>query len=60
MADDAEQAVGTVVQAAASADGCEALVSMQIAASTQALHALAATGPALTVQTLPYTLRDDI
>ena len=60
VADDAEQAVGTVVQAAANADGCEALVSMQIAASTQALHALAATGPALTVLTLPYTLRDDI
>ena len=55
---DAEQPVGTVVQcASAPGGGADALVSLQIAAAGEALHA---TGHALTVQPLPYTLLEDI
>ncbi|MES2530226.1 MAG: folate-binding protein [Pseudomonadota bacterium] len=61
-ADDAEQPVGTVVQAAASPDGrWSGLVSMQIAAlDAGGLHAGAADGPALQVDPLPYPLLLDI
>lgn len=60
-ASDAEQPVGTVVQAAAGPDGhWLALVSMQIAAHDEALHAVSASGPALTLHPLPYALLEDI
>ncbi|MGE8319053.1 MAG: YgfZ/GcvT domain-containing protein [Comamonas sp.] len=60
-AGDAEQPVGTVVQAAPRAQGgCDALVSMQMAAAAQELHAGSAVGPALQVQPLPYALLEDI
>ena len=60
-ADDAEQPVGTVVLAAArSAEGFEALVSMQTAAADAALHLGSSTGPALQVLPLPYALKEDI
>lgn len=60
-ASDAEQATGTVVQAAATPDGhWLALVSMQIASAQEALHAGSASGPVLAVQTLPYALLEDI
>jgi len=59
---DAEQPVGTVVQAAQAPDGhWAALVSMQIAAmEAGGLRAGSATGPALTVEPLPYELLADI
>ena len=58
---DAEQPTGTVVQAAqAPHGGWLALVSMQIASAGEALHAVSASGPALTVQPLPYALLEDI
>lgn len=59
---DGEQPVGTVAQAAqAPGGGWSALVSMQISAlEAGALHAGAATGPALTVEPLPYALLEDI
>ena len=61
-AGDAEQPVGIVAQAAAApGGGWAAMVSMQIAAlESGSLHAGAADGPALTVEPLPYPLRDDI
>ena len=61
-AGDAEQPVGTVAQAApAPGGGWAAMVSMQIAAlEAGSLHAGTADGPALTVEPLPYPLRDDI
>ncbi len=60
-ASDAEQPTGTVVQAAqAPGGGWLALVSMQIASAGEALHAGSASGPALTVQPLPYALLEDI
>ena len=60
-ADDAEQPVGTVVLAAArSAEGFEALVSMQTAAADATLHLGSSTGPALRVLPLPYALKEDI
>ncbi|MNV97776.1 hypothetical protein D3C71_1929390 [compost metagenome] len=60
-ASDAEQATGTVVQAAQAADGqWQALVSMQIASAGEALHAGGVDGPALTVLPLPYALLEDI
>ncbi|CAN5680315.1 folate-binding protein YgfZ [soil metagenome] len=61
-ATDAEQPVGTIVQAAAAPDGrWSALVSMQIAAlDAGGLHAGAADGPALQVEPLPYPLLLDI
>ena len=60
-ANDAEQATGTVVQAAQASDGSWlALVSMQIASAGEALRAGSASGPALTVQPLPYALLEDI
>ena len=59
---DAEQPVGTVVQAAPAPDGrWAALVSMQIAAlDAGPLHAVSANGPALKVEPLPYPLLADI
>ena len=60
-ASDAEQAVGTVVQAApAPQGGWEAIVSMQISAAPEALTAGSATGTPLTILPLPYTLLEDI
>lgn len=60
-ASDAEQAAGTVVQAApAPQGGWDAIVSMQISAAEETLTAGSATGPALTVQALPYALLEDI
>jgi folate-binding protein YgfZ len=58
-ANDAEQPVGTVAQAAAGPDGqWSALVSMQIAALEAG--GLQAGGVPLTVQPLPYPLLEDI
>jgi folate-binding protein YgfZ len=59
-ASDDSQPVGTVVQAAASASGFEALVSMQIAAANEPLHLGSNTGPALQILDLPYALKEDI
>lgn len=61
-ANDAEQPVGTVAQAApAPGGGWAALVSMQIAAlETGGLRAGTADGPALAVEPLPYPLLEDI
>ena len=61
-ASDAEQPVGTVVQAAPAPDGrWAALVSMQITAlDAGPLHACSASGPALQVEPLPYPLLADI
>ena len=54
----AEQPVGTVVQsAAAPGGGVDALVALQIAAASGALHV---GGVALTLLPLPYALLDDI
>lgn len=56
--EDAEQPVGTVVQAsAAPGGGVDALVALQIAAASGALHV---GGVALTLLPLPYALLDDI
>ena len=56
--EDAEQPVGTVVQAAAApGGGVDALVALQIAAASGALHV---GGVALTLLPLPYALLDDI
>jgi folate-binding protein YgfZ len=59
---DAEQACGTVVQAAAHpGGGFDAVVSMQIAAAEAGgLRLGSATGPALALQPLPYALLEDI
>ena len=58
---DAEQPVGTVVQAAAApAGGVDALVSLQIAATGGALQVGAADGVPLTLLPLPYALLEDI
>ncbi len=59
---DPEQACGTVVQTApAPTGGWDAIVSLQITAAEHgALHADSLQGPALTLGTLPYALRDDI
>ena len=58
---DAEQAAGTVVQAApAPQGGWEAIISMQISAAPEALMAGSATGSPLTILPLPYTLLEDI
>jgi len=57
---DAEQAVGTVVQAAPVPEGSgtmDALVSLPIAATDQALHVA---GQPLTLLPLPYALLDDL
>jgi len=61
-ASDAEQPVGTVVQAARAADGSwGAIISMQIAAlQAGPLHAGGPDGVALSVQPLPYPLLADI
>ncbi len=61
-ANDAEQPVGTVAQAApAPGGGWAALVSMQIAALEAGdLRAGTADGPALAVEPLPYPLLEDI
>jgi len=59
---DAEQACGTVVQAATNpSGGFDAIVSMQTSAATQgSLHAGSADGPVLRLLPLPYPLLDDI
>lgn len=60
-ASDAEQATGTVVQAApAPQGGWDAIVSMQIQSAQEALTAGSLEGVALTVQSLPYALLEDI
>ena len=60
-AKDAEQPVGSIVQAAATPNGgVDALVSLQIAAADGALHAGSVSGPALVLQSLPYELLADI
>ncbi|MNT28149.1 tRNA-modifying protein YgfZ [compost metagenome] len=61
-ANDAEQPVGTVAQAAPAPDGgWSALISIQIAAlEAGGLHAGAPGGPALSVEPLPYPLLEDI
>lgn len=60
-ASDAEQATGTVVQAApAPAGGWDAVVSMQISAAQEALTAGSASGTALALKPLPYALLEDI
>ena len=60
-ASDAEQATGTVVQAApAPQGGWDAIVSMQIQSAQEALTAGSPEGVALTVQSLPYALLEDI
>ena len=60
-ASDAEQAAGTVVQAApAPQGGWEAIISMQISAAPEALTAGSATGTPLTILPLPYPLLEDI
>lgn len=60
-ASDAEQAAGTVVQAApAPQGGWEAIISMQISAAPEALTAGSAAGTPLTILPLPYTLLEDI
>ena len=60
-ASDAEQATGTVVQAApAPQGGWDAIASMQIQSAQEALTAGSPAGAALTVQPLPYTLLEDI
>jgi folate-binding protein YgfZ len=59
---DAEQPVGLVVQAAAAPQGgFEAIVCLQLSAlDAGSLHAGASTGAQLTLQPLPYALREDI
>ncbi|MGD9773753.1 YgfZ/GcvT domain-containing protein [Diaphorobacter sp.] len=58
---DAEQPVGTVVQAAdAPGGGMDALVSLQIAAASGALQVGAADGVPITLLPLPYALLEDI
>lgn len=60
-ASDTEQATGTVVQVApAPQGGWDAIVSMQTQSATEALTAGTPTGPALSVQALPYPLLEDI
>jgi folate-binding protein YgfZ len=61
-ANDPEQPVGTVAQAAPSPNGgWAALISIQIAAiDAGGLHARSAEGPSLTVEPLPYALLEDI
>lgn len=61
-ANDAEQPVGTVAQAAPAPDGGWAgLISIQLSAlEGGGLHAASASGPDLTVDPLPYPLLEDI
>lgn len=60
-ANDAEQATGTVVQAAPSpTGGWDALVSMQTSSATEALTSPSPEGVALQIQPLPYALLEDI
>lgn len=61
-AEDADQPVGTIVQAAAAPDGrWSALVSMQTsAAEAGPLHAGSSGGATLTIEPLPYPLLADI
>ena len=61
FADDPEQPVGTVAQAApAPGGGWAALASLQVAAAGGALHAGAVGGPLLRPGPLPYPLLEDI
>lgn len=58
---DAEQATGTVVQAAAApGGGWDAIVSMQISSAEEGLTAGSASGTPLTLRPLPYALLEDI
>ena len=63
---DAQQACGTVAQAApvpftSGYGGFDAIVSMQVAAATAGGVTLAsATGPAISLDTLPYALLEDV
>lgn len=60
-ASDAEQATGTIVQAAPAPDGgWDAIVSMQISSAQEALTAGSANGEPLTLLPLPYALLEDI
>lgn len=60
-ASDAEQATGTIVQAApAPQGGWDAIVSMQTQSADEALTAGSSTGIVLTLQPLPYALLEDI
>jgi len=61
-ADDANQPVGTVVQAAAApSGGWDAIVSLQLTAvSSSTVHLGAADGPVLQLLQLPYALLEDI
>ena len=60
-ASDAEQATGTVVQAAPAPDGgWDAIVSMQTSAAQEALTAGSPDGAPLTLLPLPYALLEDI
>ncbi|MEG0786669.1 MAG: folate-binding protein [Comamonas sp.] len=60
-ASDAEQATGTIVQAAPAPDGgWDAIVSMQISSAQEALTAGSANGEPLTLLPLPYALLQDI
>ncbi|MGN1055191.1 MAG: YgfZ/GcvT domain-containing protein [Comamonas sp.] len=60
-ADDAEQATGTVVQAApAPTGGWQAIISMQTSSSDQALTLDGPQGAAVRLLSLPYPLLDDI
>ena len=59
--EDAEQPIGTVVQAApAPQGGYEAIVSLQLAFANGAVHLLAHDGPLLALLPLPYTLLQDV
>ena len=59
--EDAEQPIGTVVQAApAPQGGYEAIVSLQLAFANGAVHLLASDGPLLALLPLPYTLLQDV
>ena len=60
-ASDAEQATGTIVQAApAPQGGWDAIVSKQTQSADEALTAGSSTGIVLTLQPLPYALLEDI
>ena len=60
-ASDAEQATGTVVQAApAPQGGWDVIVSMQIQSAQEVLTVGSSTGTTLTLQPLPYALLEDI
>lgn len=57
---DPEQPCGTIAQSAPLAQGCCAIVSVQIASQSGPLHAGSVSGPLLTALPLPYPLLEDI